>query len=225
MKDKLTREQKKELVRERNQPPRLTLLEEIGNAVTHGLGAVLALVGMILLLIKSDTGMKVAASLIFGISMFILMLMSCLYHSFKKDSTVKRLWRRFDYTSIYFLIGGTFAPICLVYIASPLSITMFIIQWLIIAFGVTMILIYGPGKWPPLHFTLYFLIGWSGVLYLPDLCQHNQPLLWMILAGGLVYTIGMIPFAKKGNGTHFLWHLFVLGGAFLHWLGIYLFIY
>ena len=80
-------------------------------------------------------------------------------------------------------------------------------------------------KWPPLHFTLYFLIGWSGVLYLPDLYQHNQPLLWMILAGGLVYTIGMIPFAKKGNGTHFLWHLFVLGGAFLHWLGIYLFIY
>ena len=78
MKDKLTREQKKELVRERNQPPRLTLLEEIGNAVTHGLGAVLALVGMILLLIKSDTGMKVAASLIFGISMFILMFISFL---------------------------------------------------------------------------------------------------------------------------------------------------
>lgn len=88
-----------------------------------------------------------------------------------------------------------------------------------------MILIFGPGKWPALHFTLYFVIGWSGLVFLPGLWKDNQNLLWMILGGGIVYTIGMIPFAKHGKGSHFIWHLFVLGGAILHWLGIYLFLY
>ncbi len=168
---------------------------------------------------------KCVAALIYGISMFLMMLMSCLYHSFKSESKVKHLWRRFDYTSIYLLIGGTFAPILLVYRGDALGISFFIIQWLLILFGIIMILIFGPGKWPALHFTLYFVIGWSGLVFLPGLWKDNQNLLWMILGGGIVYTIGMIPFAKHGKGSHFIWHLFVLGGAILHWLGIYLFLY
>lgn len=209
----------------KNEPPYLTMSEEVINAITHGIGASLAIVGMILLLLKSDSGMKVAASLIYGISLFLMMLMSCLYHAFKRKSAVKRLWRRFDYMSIYLLIAGTFAPILLVYMKSQMSIIVFIIQWIVVIFGITIIAIFGPGKWPALHFTLYFVIGWSGLMFVPYFYTHNMNLLIMILIGGVVYTLGMIPFAKNKKYDHCIWHIFVLAGALLHWLGIYLFIY
>ena len=152
------KEERKQELQKLNEPPVLTILEEVGNAITHGVGAVLALVGFILLLLKSDTGMKVMASCFYGISLFILMLMSCLYHSFKSGSKVKRIWRRFDYASIYLLIGGTFAPLYLVYWGNTLGIVLFCIQWSLIVVGIIMLAIFGPGKWKWIHFTLYFTI-------------------------------------------------------------------
>ncbi len=131
--------EKKERVRKLNEPPRRPILEEIGNAITHGVGAILAIIAFILLILKSDTGLKITASVVYGFSMFFMMLMSCLYHSFKGGSKVKRLWRRFDYTSIYLLIGGTFAPIYLVYWGNILGIVLFIIQWLLISLGITFV--------------------------------------------------------------------------------------
>lgn len=219
------KEERKQELQKLNEPPVLTVLEEVGNAITHGVGAALALAGFILLLLKSDTGMKVMASCFYGISLFILMLMSCLYHSFKSGSKVKRVWRRFDYSSIYLLIGGTFAPLYLVYWGNTLGIVLFCIQWSLIVFGIIMLAIFGPGKWKWIHFTLYFTIGWSGLIMLPDFFRNNIPLLFMILIGGIVYTVGMVPFARDKKYDHFIWHFFVLIGALLHWFGIYLFVY
>ena len=222
------REKKLELqkqLREKNEPPKLSLAEEVGNAVTHGIGALLALTGMILLLLRSDTGLEIFASYIYGISLFFMMLMSCLYHAFKSGSAVKRLWRRVDYSYIYFLICGTFYTLYLLYLGNKIGITLFCIQWAIIAFGILMIAVFGPAKWKALHFTLYFTIGWSGLIFLPDFCQNNLPLFWTILIGGAVYTLGMIPFARHKKNSHFIWHLFVLIGAVLHWFGIYGFVY
>lgn len=219
------KEERKQELQKLNEPPVLTVLEEVGNTITHGVGAVLALAGFILLLLKSDTGMKVMASCFYGISLFILMLMSCLYHSFKSGSKVKRVWRRFDYSSIYLLIGGTFAPLYLVYWGNTLGIVLFCIQWSLIVFGIIMLAIFGPGKWKWIHFTLYFTIGWSGLIMLPDFFRNNIPLLFMILIGGIVYTVGMVPFARDKKYDHFIWHFFVLIGALLHWFGIYLFVY
>ena len=219
------KEERKQELQKLNEPPVLTILEEVGNAITHGVGAVLALVGFILLLLKSDTGMKVMASCFYGISLFILMLMSCLYHSFKSGSKVKRIWRRFDYASIYLLIGGTFAPLYLVYWGNTLGIVLFCIQGSLIVLGIIMLAIFGPGKWKWIHFTLYFTIGWSGLIMLPDFFHNNIPLLFMILIGGIVYTVGMVPFARDKKYDHFIWHFFVLIGALLHWFGIYLFVY
>ncbi|MBU5316364.1 hemolysin III family protein [Clostridium bornimense] len=226
MKSKLyNKEERKQYIRELNEPPHLTILEEVGNAVTHGVGAALALVGFILLLLKSDTGMKVMASCFYGISLFFLMLMSCLYHAFKSGSTVKRLLRRFDYSSIYFLIGGTFAPLYLVYWGNTLGIVLFCIDWALIVVGITMLGVFGPGRFKWLHFSLYFIIGWSGLILMPDFYKNNLPLLWMIFIGGVIYTVGMIPFVKDKKYNHFIWHFFVLEGAILHWFGIYLFVY
>lgn len=223
--DEEEKRKRKEEIKKLNEPPKLTVLEEVGNAITHGVGALLAIVGFVLLLLKSDTGMKILASCFYGISLFFLMLMSCLYHSFKSGSTVKRLWRRFDYSSIYLLIGGTFAPLYLVYWGNALGITIFCVDWVLIILGITIMGIFGPGKMPWIHFTLYFTIGWSGVVLLPDLFKNNMLLLYSILIGGIVYTIGMVPFAKDKKYNHFIWHFFVLVGAIIHWIGIYFFVY
>lgn len=222
---KQKRIEKRQRIRNLNEPPHLTTLEEIGNAVTHGVGALLAVVGLVLLLQKSDTGLKIMGSCFYGISLFFLMLMSCLYHAFRSGSTVKRLWRRFDYSSIYLLIGGTFAPLYLVYLGNALGIVLFCVQWGLIILGITMVGVFGPGRLKWLHFPLYFVIGWSGLMFMPDWYRNCQPLFWFILGGGVIYTVGMIPFAKDKPNDHFIWHFFVLAGAILHWFGIYYYVY
>ena len=218
--------EKKMRIRELNQPPHLSVLEEIGNAVTHGVGAILAIVGLVLMLLKSDTLTKALASWVYGLSMFLMMIMSCLYHSFRYGSTVKRIFRRFDYSSIYLLIGGTFAPLLLVYCDDILGIVWFIIQWVLIITGITMVGVFGPGRLKWLHFPLYFILGWSGLYFVPSMIQSNLSLFIGILMGGLVYTLGMIPFCKRGvKSAHFIWHFFVLAGAIIHFFAIYMFVF
>ena len=215
----------KEEIRAKNEPPKLTTLEEVGNAVTHGIGAAMAIAAFVLMLLKSDTGLKILASCFYGICLILLFLMSCLYHAWKSGLFVKRLWRRFDYSSIYLLIGGTFAPLCLVYWGDTKGIVMFCVQWGLILLGITIIAIFGPARFMPLHFTLYFLFGWSGLLFVPGMIRHDLWMFILILSGGILYTVGMIPFSKDDNGMHFIWHIFVLLGAAAQWFGIYLFVY
>ena len=212
---------RKAMVRARNEPPRLTLGEEVFNAVSHGLGELMAVAGLVLLLLRSKEPLEIMSTCFYGISMIVMMLMSSVYHAMKTGSTAKRVCRRFDYTSIYLLIGGTFAPVLLLYVGGRLGIALFCIQWAVILTGVVLIAIFGPGRWRALHFTLYFLIGWSGLLFLPSLYLHAKTLLWFILAGGVVYTLGMIPFARSRKYDHCIWHVFVLLAAALHWIGIY----
>ncbi|MCI9554656.1 hemolysin III family protein [uncultured Oscillibacter sp.] len=212
-------------VQARNEPPRLTLGAEIFNAVSHGLGALGAAAALALLLVRSREAAELLASCVYGISMVVMMLMSCVYHAMPAGSQVKRVCRRFDYTSIYLLIGGTFAPILLLYLGGTLGAALFCVQWAVILTGVSLVMIFGPGRWRALHFTLYFLIGWSGLVFLPQMYLHSPVLLGFIFAGGLAYTLGMIPFAGKRKYDHCVWHVFVLAGAALHFAGIYTQIY
>ena len=99
------------------------------------------------------------------------------------------------------------------------------IQWGLIVTGITFIGVFGPARFRALHFTLYFLIGWSGLLFVPGMVKNDFWMFILILSGGLFYTIGMIPFARKKKGMHFIWHIFVLLGAATQWFGIYLFVY
>lgn len=221
----LQRLERKAIVQAKNEPPHLTLVEEIFNAVSHGLGALLATAGMVLLLVHSHTGLEIMGACFYGISMTVMMVMSGLYHALPCGSKAKRVCRRFDYTSIYLLIGGTFAPIFLVYLGNTAGIVLFCVQWAVILCGVTLIMVFGPGQWRALHFTLYFLLGWSGLLFLPTFYLHSPTLLWFILSGGVVYTVGMIPFSRKRKYDHCVWHLFVLTAAALHWFGIFTQIY
>lgn len=201
------------------------LLEEIGNAITHGVGSLLSIVALILMLLKSDSITDMFSSIVYFIGLFILFTMSCLYHSFPYASTVKKVFRRFDYLSIYLLIGATFAPILLSYIGGTSGNIFFLVQWIIIVFGVTMISVFGPGKIKWLHFTLYILLGWCGIMFIPQMLNDNINLFFFILGGGVIYTLGIIPFTIDKKVSHFLWHFFVLFGAIIQWFGIYLYIF
>lgn len=205
--------------------PNRSILEEVGNAVTHGVGAVLACVGLALNLIYSNTFGEVFSAIIYGVCTFVLMLNSCLYHSFKRQSKVKRLWRRFDYLSIYLLIGGTFAPIFWVYMANTLGMVLFSLQWAVIITGVTLTAVFGPERIRKLNLILYFLVGWSGIIFIPQWIPSQLGLLFFILGGGIVYSLGMIPFVLKRKGSHFIWHFFALAGAVIQWIGIYEYIF
>ena len=209
----------------RKEPPKRSVLEEVGNAVTHGIGALLGIAGLVLLLIRSDTEMKLYASLVYGICFVMMFLMSCLYHSFKWGTTVKRLWRRFDYISIYLLIGGTFTPMWLLFWKGTPGIIFCIAEWILIITGITLIGVFGPEKARKLHMALYVILGWCGLVFLPGMLRENLQLFFFTLGGGILYTIGIIPFAMKKTGAHFIWHFFVLFGAVVHWFGIYICLY
>ena len=209
----------------RKEPPKRSVLEEVGNAVTHGVGALFAIAALVLMLIRSDTGLKLTSALVYGICLILMFLMSCLYHSFKWGTKVKRLWRRFDYISIYLLIGGTFTPLWLLYWGGTAGIAFCIAEWVIIVTGITLIGVFGPERATKIHITLYIILGWCGLVFLPKMIQNDLTLFFFTLGGGLLYTIGIAPFAMKKKGAHFIWHFFVLFGAIAHWLGIYLCLY
>ena len=226
-KNKLERRNQNRL---RNEAPKRRVIEEIGNSVTHGVGALISVFCLILMLIYSNTQIKVLSAVIYGSCMIMQMGFSCMYHAFRAGSTVKRIFRRFDYSAIYLLIGGTFTPLYLIFMHSywPVaSYIMCITMWILILFGLTMIGIFGPGRLRLLHYTLFFAIGWSGVSFIPLFMKGNINFLWWILGGGLAYTLGMIPFAlfAKKNTAHFIWHFMSMAGTFLQWVGILLYVF
>lgn len=205
-------------------PPKRPLLEEIGNAISHGVGAVFALVALVLMLLKADSDIEYVSSVIYFFGMFVMFMSSCLYHAFVYGSGVKRLFHRFDYSSIYLLIGATFAPILLCFYGNLFGIIFFAVQWAIIATGISLVGVFGPTKLSLLHIPMYVVLGWSALMLLPSIFSTNLPLGLWVLGGGVLYTLGLIPFLLKARVSHFIWHFFVLAGAVVQWIGIYLYL-
>lgn len=204
-------------------PPYRSAINEIGNAISHGVGSIFAILSLILMLNNSNTILESIGAIIYSTGIFVLFLMSCLYHAFPYGSTVKRLFRRFDYSSIYLLIGATYTPILLNFIGGLYGIIFCICQWVIIITGITFICIFGPERMKWFHYPMYIILGWCGVLLLPYMI--NTKFFWYILIGGIIYMLGIIPFALNKRSSHFIWHIFVLGGAVVQWFGVYLHIY
>ena len=233
--NRIAKEKKKIRHQEMNEGPVRSVLEEIGNSVSHGFGAILAIIALIVMLtaLKKENvynyGLAIFATILYTFCMFMTMLNSCLYHSWKAKSKIKRIWRRFDYSAIYLLIAGTFAPLFLIFMIQyneVLSITLFIIQWVFVIFGITMNAIFGPGRIKILNYFLYFAIGWAGLLFIPYFINYSINLLWFILIGGITYTLGMIPFAFKNfKATHFVFHIIIVVSAIIQWSGIFICLY
>ena len=206
--------------------PRRSLMEEIGNSVTHGLGSVFSIVALVLMLVFSSSPAESVAASLYFVGMFLAFTVSCLYHSFRHGAAVKRLFRRFDYSSIYLLIGATFAPVLLGFFSNTFGFIFFGIQWALIATGVTFVGVFGPTRLRWLHIPLYVILGWSAIMLLPGMIGGGAvKMALLILGGGVTYSVGIIPFVLKKRASHFIWHFFVLAGAVVQWVGIFTHIY
>ena len=203
---------------------RQSLGEEIANAVSHGVGAILALVGLILMILKAESKEAIVGVTLFGICALILYTMSTLYHSFVPNTTTKNVFHRFDHSSIYLLIGGTYLPVYLIVVNYPLNLIFIILQWAVIITGISL---KGAtfNKFKKIHFILYIILGWSGLMVIKPVYNFSLGAFYFILAGGLSYTIGTLFYGFKWfKYSHFVWHLFVIMGTILHFFAVYLYL-
>lgn len=202
-----------------------SLGEEIANAVTHGIGAILGIVYFALLLVQSTDGYRLASAIIFSFSVIVLYTMSTLYHAFPNNTTVKAVFKRFDHISIYLLIGGSFTPLFFIVMEQPLGILLSLLQYAFIILGVILKAIF-IHRLQALHIGVYLALGWSAVFLLEPLQQLDSTALWLVISGGIAYTVGVIFYSTRlFKFSHMVWHLFVMAGTFFHFLAFYLYLF
>lgn len=201
--------------------------EEIFNVVTHGTGAVLSVVALIVMVLYSalyGTAMHLAASLVFGGSLVILYSASTVYHAMTKLRW-KRFFRLIDHLSIYVLIAGTYTPVALLGLKGAWGWTIFGLIWAFALAG--FVFKFSPlRRSEKLSLILYALMGWLIIIAIkPLIANVNHTALYYLLGGGLCYTFGIYFYAKeKIPYNHAIWHIFVLGGSTLHFLGIFFYL-
>ena len=197
--------------------------EEWANRLSHGLGLLLGILGLILLLHKGwDQEPRVLASYgIYGASLVLLYLSSTLYHSM--GSGAARRWcKTFDHCAIYLLIAGTYTPFLLIALDTPLAQGLMAVIWAVALVGVVLKLIC-INRFDRLSLIAYLALGWSALAVIYQLYVHlaGEGLLLLGL-GGLSYSFGVIFYvAKRIPYNHAIWHLFVLGGSLCHFVAIY----
>ena len=198
--------------------------EEIANSVSHIVAGAFGLLGTVLMLVKARGFGEVMGAIVFGFGMIMLYTMSALYHAFREGSTVKRVFQRFDHIGIYLLIGGTFAPIFILAVEKPLGWILLVVQWIIITLGIVFKAV-KIRKFAVLHLMLFLLLGWSGLTLVGPLYELSAGAFWLILAGGISYTIGVLFYAFNWfKFAHFIWHIFVFLGTLCHFIAIYHFL-
>lgn len=205
-----------------------SISEEIANASSHAIGALLSVSAMTMMIMSSLeplNGWKLASSIVYGLSLVVLFTTSTLYHSFQPEP-VKKVFQTLDHCAIYFLIAGTYTPFTLVSLDGTWGWVLFGIIWGLALFGVIFKTKYQL-RFPKVSLITYILMGWVIVIAAPEMLEKVAPgALWLLLAGGLSYTLGTIFYAadKRIPFNHAIWHLFVLGGAVCHFLAVYLFV-
>ena len=196
--------------------------EEVANAVTHGIGAVASVVALVLMLVVAEGPWEIVCAAIFGSSLVILYLSSTLYHSFS-GPRLKNLFQVLDHAAIYLLIAGTYTPFMLITLRGPLGWTIFGIIWGLALAGIIVKAVMTNRREHWISTALYVFMGWFVVAALPSLIKALPPAgLWLLVAGGLSYTLGVVFFALENRlrFAHAIWHLFVLGGSTCHVLAV-----
>ncbi|MGI6226159.1 MAG: PAQR family membrane homeostasis protein TrhA [Peptococcales bacterium] len=202
---------------------RYTLGEEIFNGITHGIGALLSIAALVILVafasIRGDVWRIVSFS-IYGFTLFFLYLSSTLYHSIFHEK-VKRVFRVFDHISIYLLIAGSYTPITLIAMRGVWGWTIFSLIWALAITGIILKIV-GMKRFKIISLLLYLVMGWLIVIaFKPMMSMIPTGLFPWLLAGGLIYTIGVIFYIwRKLPYNHGIWHLFVLGGSTVHFFGM-----
>jgi hemolysin III len=203
--------------------------EEIANTLTHGLGIVLSMVGTVVLLIvanASGTPHAPIACAVYGATMIVLYLASTLYHNAgihgAGDDTPQRARLQiFDHIAIFLLIAGTYTPYVLIALRGLWGWSLFAIVWSLAALGAIFELT-SLRRFRGAMIALYIGMGWCGIAAIQPLTKALAPAgLWLLLGGGVAYTLGVVFYKMKSLPYHHaIWHLFVLAGSVLQYFSI-----
>lgn len=194
--------------------------EDYLNVITHGLGAVLSLVGLVYLLLAHEMNLAVTIGVvIYGFSMFALFMASSLYH-FAKDPQKRSFLKRMDHAMILVMISGTYAPFCLV-MNTTASIVILTLVYILSAIGILLKVKYINVK-SAVSILIYLIVGWLAIFMFKDILMYFDPIVVILMvAGGIVYSLGALVYAFTSfEFHHALWHVFVLIAAFLFFLAV-----
>lgn len=197
------------------------------NSISHLLGAVGALAGMIALIVAAAINadaLTVVSVVIYGTTLVLLYTASTLYHSFR--GTAKAVFKRIDHYAIYFLIAGTYTPFTLVTLGGAWGWSIFGVVWGLAILGIVVeVLPFDRRRILPV--VIYLLMGWVVVVALSPLIQAMPPggMAWLV-AGGVIYTLGVVFYVLDTRipHGHGIWHLFVLGGSVCHYVTIFFYV-
>ena len=200
--------------------------EEKINAISHALGAVLAVIASIFMLIKGSylpLGQFIGLC-VYALSMILLFAASSLYHY--AESPQRRGWyKKLDHTAIYYLIAGTYTPFLSIALPTAKAQYLLIALWVIAGIGTLFKLVF-IHRFQKISLIAYLAMGWLALLVMDDMQRFlsAQALTYLVI-GGLAYTIGALFYAlKRVRYTHAIWHVFVLIGAGSHFLAICLYV-
>lgn len=203
---------------------KLSFEEEIGNSITHGIMAIFCLIMLPIVsvygYIKHNIVISVGFS-IYVICIFLMFLMSTLYHSMKFETNQKIIFRILDHCGIYLAIAGSFTPVCLKILDGVFLYLILIAQWGMVIIGIIMKSLFTKKK-PKGSSIIYLVMGWSALLLIPSLIKTQSILFFiLILFGGLIYSIGTLFYRKKDKAWfHFIWHIFVNIAAISQFIAI-----
>lgn len=212
-----------------------TVGEEIFNSVTHGIGAIFSIVALCLMVtfsaLNGGTAIDIISFSIYGASLIILYTMSTLYHAITNEKA-KKVLRIIDHSSVYLLIAGSYTPFALSILKNQdeKRIIILIFVWLLAIIGTVLYSIFRQ-KIKIFNIVSYIIMGWAVSLLLPELNNVFTTLnikccLYLLIAGGITYTAGIIFYAiKKVKYFHSIWHLFVLSGSILHFIAVMIYIF
>lgn len=205
-----------------------SLAEEIANSISHGIGCIFGIVGLVLLLtqaveMRADVTAITSYSL-YGGSMILLFLASTLYHAIPHQKA-KPWLKKFDHCAIYLLIAGTYTPFLMVGLKSPLAQGLMVVIWSLALLGIIFKLTIAH-RFKVLSLVTYLSMGWLSLVVIYQLATRlSAGGVWLLAAGGIVYSLGVIFYvSRRIPYNHAIWHGFVLGGSVLHFCAIYFYI-
>lgn len=204
-----------------------TIGEEIFNSISHGVGALLSVAALTLLIVfavMNSNGYGFAGAIVYGVSLILLYSMSTVYHIVQNPSA-KRILRIFDHCSIFVLIAGTYTPYLLVCMENPIRWIIFGVIWGVTAVGIVLNAV-SLERFRKVSLVCYLGMGWAIVFTIGRIAQViDFTGVVLLIAGGIIYTLGMIFYAlKKYRYMHSIWHLFVLGASVCHYLSVLLYV-
>ncbi|MBP1763118.1 MAG: channel protein, hemolysin family [Firmicutes bacterium] len=202
-------------------------MEEIMNAVTHGIGTALSLAGLIVLTIaaySAGTVWHLVSFAIYGTSLVLLYLASTLYHSFRNEK-VKYVFKICDHAAIYLLIAGTYTPFTLILLHGLLGWIVLSVIWTLAIIGVVLTIFF-VARFKVLSTICYLIMGWLVIVAIQPLAAilPLQGLLWLI-GGGLLYSVGSFFYLNRRIPYHHtVWHLFVMAGSAAHFVVVFYYV-